>query len=160
MAKPEIPQSEAASPADATADAGTGDGEPGAEDNAGSSRGGRSFLTEMVVLFAVALTIALLIKSFVVQPFFIPSGSMENTLLIGDKVLVNKLVYHLRPIDRGDIVVFDGEGSWDPPAAPSATQHNPVARVYDDTIGAVLHSVAGLFGTSPGQTDYIKRVIG
>lgn len=123
-------------------------------------RGRWSFLTEMVVLFAVALTIALLIKTFVVQPFYIPSASMENTLLVGDKVLVNKLVYHLRPIDRGDIVVFNGEGSWDPPVAQSATHHNVVVRVYDDTIGALLHSIAGLFGTSPGQTDYIKRVIG
>jgi len=125
-----------------------------------ATRGRWSFLTEMVVLFAVALTIALLIKTFVVQPFYIPSGSMENTLLVGDKVLVNKLVYHLRPIDRGDIVVFNGSGSWDLPVAPATTQRNPVVRVYDDTIGALLHSIAGLFGTSPGQTDYIKRVIG
>lgn len=125
-----------------------------------ATRGRWSFLTEMVVLFAVALTIALLIKTFVVQPFFIPSGSMENTLLVGDKVLVNKLVYHLRPIDRGDVVVFSGAGSWDAPV-PSNTDHrNPAVRVYDDTIGALLHSIAGLFGTSPGQTDYIKRVIG
>ena len=124
------------------------------------SRGRWSFLTEMVVLFAVALTIALLIKTFVVQPFYIPSGSMENTLLVGDKVLVNKLVYHLRPIDRGDIVVFNGEGSWDPPLPQAPDHRNPVVRVYDDTVGALLHSIAGLFGTSPGQTDYIKRVIG
>src|SRR5262249_58684923 len=47
-----------------------------------------SFLTEMVVLFVVALTIALLIKTFIVQPFYIPSASMQNTLLVGDKVLV------------------------------------------------------------------------
>jgi signal peptidase I len=125
-----------------------------------ATRGRWSFLTEMVVLFAVALTIALLIKTFVVQPFYIPSASMENTLLVGDKVLVNKLVYHLRPIDRGDIVVFNGEGSWDPPVAQSTSNRNPVVRVYDDTIGALLHSIAGLFGTSPGQTDYIKRVVG
>lgn len=125
-----------------------------------ATRGRWSFLTEMVVLFAVALTIALLIKTFVVQPFYIPSGSMENTLLVGDKVLVNKLVYHLRPIDRGDIVVFNGEGSWDLPVAPGAVHRNPFVVIYDDTIGALLHSIAGLFGTSPGQTDYIKRVIG
>jgi signal peptidase I len=125
-----------------------------------ATRGRWSFLTEMVVLFAVALTIALLIKTFVVQPFYIPSGSMENTLLVGDKVLVNKLVYHLRPIDRGDIVVFNGEGSWDPPVVPGAVHRNPFVVIYDDTIGALLHSIAGLFGTSPGQTDYIKRVIG
>src|SRR5215469_3880751 len=100
-----------------------------------------SFLTEMVVLFAVALTIALLIKSFVVQPFYIPSASMENTLLIGDKVLVNKLVYHLRPIDRGEIGVFNGEGSWDMEVAANTTHRNIVVRGYDETIGALLHSI-------------------
>src|SRR5215469_500316 len=51
---------------------------------------------ELPILIVVALAIALVIKSFVVQPFFIPSSSMENTLLIGDKVLVNKLVYDFR----------------------------------------------------------------
>jgi signal peptidase I len=138
----------------------TGDDEADDDEQDEPTRSRWSFLTEMVVLFAVALTIALLIKTFVVQPFFIPSGSMENTLLVGDKVLVNKLVYHLRPIERGDIVVFNGAGSWDPPTAPAPVNHNPIARIYDDTLGALFHSVEGLFGTSPGQTDYIKRVIG
>src|SRR5258708_6070779 len=63
---------------------------PGQRDDNEPAARKASFLTEMVVLFAVALTVALLIKSFVVQPFFIPSASMEQTLLIGDKVLVNK----------------------------------------------------------------------
>src|SRR5215472_4698105 len=134
--------------------------EPSEDAEAEAPRSRWSFITEMVVLFGVALTIALLIKTFVVQPFYIPSGSMENTLLVGDKVLVNKIVYHLRPVDRGDIVVFNGEGSWDPPVVASATHTNVLVRAYDDTIGALLHSIAGLFGTSPGQTDYIKRVIG
>ena len=58
----------------------------------------------------VALAIALVIKTFVVQPFFIPSSSMEDTLLIGDKVLVNKLVYHFRSVQPGDIIVFNGVG--------------------------------------------------
>ncbi len=124
------------------------------------SRSRWSFLTEMVVLFAVALTIALLIKTFIVQPFFIPSGSMENTLLIGDKVLVNKLVYRVRPISRGDIVVFDGAGSWLPPTASSPPSHNGIERLYNATLGALFSSIRGLFGTEPGQTDYIKRVIG
>ncbi len=70
----------------------------------------------------VALAIALLIKTFVVQAFFIPSSSMENTLLIGDKVLVNKLVYHLRPIKAGDVIVFDGAGSWNPVPPPPSRQ--------------------------------------
>jgi len=119
-----------------------------------------SFLTEMVVLFAVALTIALLIKSFVVQPFYIPSGSMENTLLIGDKVLVNKIVYRIRPISRGDVVVFNGAGSWLAPTAGPKPSDNPVVRLYDATIGHLFTAIKELFGTAPGQTDYIKRVIG
>jgi signal peptidase I len=119
-----------------------------------------SFLTEMVVLFAVALTIALLIKTFVVQPFYIPSASMENTLLIGDKVLVNKIVYRIRPISRGDIVVFNGAGSWQPPEKAAPPNHNPLARFYDATLGKLFTAIRGLFGTAPGQTDYIKRVIG
>jgi signal peptidase I len=107
----------------------------------------------------VALVIALLIKSFVVQAFYIPSGSMQNTLEIGDKVLVNKLVYHLRPIRAGDIIVFDGAGSWDAVPAP-AHASNPAALLYDVTLRPLLRSIGGLFGTAPGQTDYIKRVIG
>jgi len=108
----------------------------------------------------VALTIALVIKTFVVQPFFIPSSSMEDTLLIGDKVLVNKLVYHFRSIQPGDIIVFNGDGSWNPTPAPSGSNSNFLARAYDDTLGKLFHSIAGLFGTPVGQTDYIKRVIG
>jgi signal peptidase I len=114
----------------------------------------------MAVLFVIALTIALLIKSFVVQPFFIPSSSMENTLMIGDKVLVNKLVYHVRSIQRGDVIVFNGDGSWNPPTAAQAGSHNPLARAYDDTLGALFRNIAGLFGTPTDQVDYIKRVIG
>ncbi|HUZ56372.1 MAG TPA: signal peptidase I [Streptosporangiaceae bacterium] len=129
-------------------------------DEADEPRSRWSFLTEMVVLFAVALTIALLIKTFVVQPFYIPSGSMENTLLIGDKVLVNKIVYRIRPISRGDVVVFNGAGSWLAPTNSPPPGHNPLARLYGATLGPLLTSVKGLFGTAPGQTDYIKRVIG
>ena len=73
----------------------------------------RSFWRELPVLVVVALVLALVIKSFVIQAFFIPSASMQNTLEIGDRVLINKIVFHLRPIHRGDIVVFDGTGSWD-----------------------------------------------
>ncbi len=158
-----MPKSDSSSPAGSQTDPQAPD-EPdedaAQEQPAESARGRWSFLTEMVVLFAVALTIALLIKTFVVQPFYIPSGSMERTLLVGDKVLVNKLVYHLRPIKRGDIVVFNGSGSWDPVTPTGPVTRNPAVRVYDDTLGALVHSVEGLFGTSPGQTDYIKRVIG
>ncbi len=85
-----------------------------------------SFWRELPVLIVVALVLALLIKSFVVQAFYIPSESMENTLLKNDRVLVNKLVYRVRDIERGDIVVFSGVDSWagevefEPPANPIA----------------------------------------
>src|ERR1017187_6561172 len=135
--------------------------EPAADDLQGrDGKRRRSFLTETVVLFGVALVIALLTKSFVVQPFYIPSASMEDTLLIGDKVLVNKIVYRIRPISRGDVVVFNGTGSWDPPAPASAPSHNPLARITGVTMGWLVNEVEGLFGDVHGQTDYIKRVIG
>ena len=79
------------------------------------------------MLIVVALVIALVIKTFVVQAFFIPSSSMENTLDIGDKVLVNKLVYHFRSIQPGDIIVFNGDGSWEPPSA--AQPSDPIVRL-------------------------------
>ncbi len=120
----------------------------------------RSFWRELPVLVVVALVIALVIKTFVVQAFYIPSSSMENTLEVGDKVLVNKLVFHFRKIEPGDVVVFNGAGSWDPVPAPVRPSSNPVARLYDASLGRLLHSISGLFGTVPGQTDYIKRVIG
>jgi signal peptidase I len=96
----------------------------------------------------------LVIKTYVVQAFYIPSSSMENTLDIGDKVLVNKLIYHFRSIERGDVIVFNGEGSWDPPGPPQSS--DPVVRLASQ----FGHAVVGLFGISPGVHDYIKRVIG
>jgi signal peptidase I len=96
-----------------------------------------------------ALVLTILLKAFVVQVFSIPSGSMENTLLPGDRILVNKMVYRFRSIERGDIVVFTGSGSWDPPATPPSS---PFARFLGD--------VTGLVGLSGPGTDYVKRVIG
>ncbi len=121
---------------------------------------GRSFWRELPVLIVVALVIALVIKTFVVQAFFIPSSSMENTLDIGDKVLVNKLVYHFRSIQPGDIIVFNGDGSWEPEPTSGSRSSDPLVRVYGATLEPLFHAIAGLFGTSPGQTDFIKRVIG
>jgi signal peptidase I len=116
---------------------------------------------ELPILIVVALAIALVIKSFVVQPFFIPSSSMENTLLIGDKVLVNKLVYDVRGVQRGDIIVFNGTGSWNPPAPATKPSSDPIVRAYDVTLRPLFSSIAGLFGTPADTgTDYVKRVIG
>jgi signal peptidase I len=124
------------------------DGPPGPSSQKRKQHG--SFLRELPILIVIALALALVIKTYAFQAYYIPSGSMQNTLEIGDKVLVNKIVYHLRSIHRGDIVVFNGQGSWNP--GPPPTTPNPFDRLY--------HAVIGLFGAAPGQTDYIKRVIG
>jgi signal peptidase I len=115
---------------------------------------------ELPVLIVVALAIALVIKTFVVQPFFIPSSSMEETLMVGDKVLVNKLVYHFRSIHRGDIIVFDGTGSWNPAPTSTAPSGDPLVHAYDATLRPLFNSIGGLFGTPADETDFIKRVIG
>ena len=97
-----------------------------------------------------AAILTLLVKAFIIQVYRIPSASMENTLAVGDRVLVNKVVYHFRGIARGDVVVFSGQDSWGPDAPPPSS--NPVVRVFDDVLsGLGLHS---------DQTYYIKRVIG
>ena len=63
---------------------------------------------DVPVTIAIALGVVLLITTFVVKPFSIPSGSMENTLQIGDRVLVNRFEYRFQDIERGDVVVFNG----------------------------------------------------
>jgi signal peptidase I len=67
----------------------------------------RRGLIEWGSIIGIAVVAALLLRAFVIQPYFIPSGSMETTLLIGDKVLVNKLAYDFHPVHRGDVVVFN-----------------------------------------------------
>jgi signal peptidase I len=107
---------------------------------------------EIPLLLLVAFCMAVLIRSFLVQAFFIPSGSMEDTLLIGDRVLVNKVVYDLRAPRRGEIVVFKGPDNW-VPENPVAPQGNLVSR-----ISAGLGDLVGV--SRPGEKDFIKRVIG
>ena len=110
----------------------------------------RPFWRDLVVIVVAALALTILLKAFVVEVFSIPSGSMENTLLPGDRVLVSKIVYRFRDVARGDVVVFSGQGSWGPDAPPPPG--NPFLRLWDD-----LTNLVGV--TAPG-TDYIKRVIG
>jgi signal peptidase I len=110
-----------------------------------------SFWRELPILIVIALALAFLLKTFLVQAFYIPSGSMENTLQVGDRVMVNKLAYTFGDIQRGDVVVFSGVDSWDP----------EIQVVDGNPLTDALRSVAGAFGfASPNEKDYIKRVIG
>ena len=157
-------QDEASGPA-GDGDAAAGDGDAAAEaqpDGKAASGGGqpgkparrrrrkRSFWREFPVLVVVALLLAVVIKTYAIQAFFIPSGSMENTLEINDRVLVNKLVYDVRSIHRGDIVVFNGDGSWDPGTPPRNT--NFVVKFGQ--------GFASMFGFGHPGDILIKRVIG
>jgi signal peptidase I len=118
-----------------------------------------SFWRELPFLILIALVLALLIKTFLVQAFYIPSGSMEPTLHgcpggSGDRVLVNKLVYRFRDPHRGEIIVFRGPQSWqDTPEFTANPPSNPVARFFHD-VGSALGVAA------PSTKDFIKRVIG
>ena len=76
----------------------------------------RSFLKEFPFLIVVALVVSLFIKTFIVQFFFIPSGSMENTLQIDDRVAVNRIPFISNNIKRGDVVVFRDPDNWLPAA--------------------------------------------
>jgi signal peptidase I len=142
------PGAEPGAQADAAAAAGEASADSAAEAEPAKKRK-RSFWRDLGVIVVAALVLTILLKAFVVQVFSIPSGSMENTLLPGDRILVSKIVYRFRPIARGDIVVFSGAGSWDPPAT---TPSNWFARIGEDA-----ENLVGIAGPS---TDYVKRVIG
>ena len=110
----------------------------------------RPFWRELPVLVVIAFVIALLLKTFVLQAFYIPSASMETTLRIGDRVLVEKLSYRLGDPDRGDVVVFEKDlgGAL------------PVEEEEPSVIGRIGDAFKGLFGFPTGtQQDFIKRVI-
>ncbi len=130
--------------------AGSGPGDDGAKGEPAQKRH-RSFWRELPILVVIALALTVIIKVFAIQAFYIPSSSMENTLNIGDRVLVNKIVYDVRGIHRGDIVVFNGLDSWDP-TVPQTEPSNPIRR-FADWIGSA-------FGVTAGEKDYVKRVIG
>ncbi|WP_398980741.1 signal peptidase I, partial [Streptomyces sp. I05A-00742] len=117
----------------------------------------RSLFTEAPVLLAVALLIALVLKTFLVQAFVIPSGSMERTIRIGDRVLVDKLTpwFGSRP-GRGDVVVFKDPGGWlagDKEEGPPGEGDPAGIRA-----GKRVLSVIGLLPSADEQ-DLIKRVV-
>ncbi|MDT0452556.1 signal peptidase I [Streptomyces hesseae] len=102
------------------------------------------------VLLSLCLVSLLLVSGYVVQPFLIPSGSMEKTLQVGDRVLVNKLAYRFGDEPgRGDVIVFDGTDSF--------VQEGP----SENAVTTVIRKGAAAVGLMrPSETDYIKRVVG
>ncbi len=111
-------------------------------------RARRRFLGELPFLLLAALILTVLVKGFLIQAFFIPSRSMEPTLEVGDRVVVNRLAYRVGEPAHGDVVVF-----LRPIGTGDAPQSGPLSWVR--------RAVAqGLGGTPPGSEDLIKRVVG
>ena len=112
-----------------------------------------SMWRELPILVGIAIVLALLIKTFLVQAFYIPSDSMENTLQRGDRVLVNKLGSYFSNPDRGQVIVFRDPGGW-LSNGDAGQPHNPIIRGIKKTLVFI-----GLL-PSDSQQDLIKRVIG
>ena len=110
------------------------------------------FLRDLLVIFVVAVLVSFLIKTFLIRSFFIPSQSMEQTLVQDDRIIVNQLVPEMNPISRGDVVVFRDPGGWLP--ARVETQQPPLIAAIDWFLAFV-----GL--SAPDSNDHlVKRVIG
>ncbi len=129
------------------------DFDPSASDPAGIEDVGKEkkkpalpFWLELPLLILAALLIAVVIKTFFFQAFWIPSSSMEDTLQINDRVMVNKLAYRLGDLQRGHIVVFD-----DPRGAEA-----PQETIFE----AARRNVMEAIGLSVPRSEFIKRVIG
>ena len=104
---------------------------------------------ETVVLIALAVLLAVVFKTFLVAAFYIPSGSMESTLNISDRVLVEKVSYRFGDVQRGDVVVFVHDEPGFEPSGPS----NPVTGFFS-SLGQAIGVVP------PSDRDFIKRVVG
>jgi signal peptidase I len=109
------------------------------------SRGWKTFLRDVLVIFVVALLVSVLIKAFLIRSFYIPSSSMEDTLQIDDRIVVNQLTPRLMPLQHGDVVVFRDPGGWLQPSPE--VDKPPIAA----TVG---------LSASDSNDHLIKRLIG
>lgn len=101
---------------------------------------------ELPVLILIAIVIAFLLRSFVIQVFYIPSSSMEPTLMVNDRIAVEKVTYRFRTVERGDVVVFESEEVAVDDPAPLLVR---AVRGFGQVLGVVPTSAR----------DYVKRVI-
>ena len=116
------------------------------------TRGVKLFIRDIVLIFLAAIIISVGIKTFLVRSFYIPSGSMEDTLQIDDRIIVNELVPTMVGLEHGDVVVFRDPGGW-------LTPREEVEQNWFVTGVDWVLSVVGL--SAPDSNDHlIKRVIG
>lgn len=116
------------------------------------TRGVKLFIRDIILIFLAAIIISVGIKTFLIRSFYIPSSSMENTLQVQDRIIVNQLVPDLVDVEHGDVVVFKDPGGWLTPQP--AESRPPLVEAVDWML-----SVIGL--SAPDSNDHlIKRVIG
>jgi signal peptidase I len=116
-------------------------------DGSDKDRRSHRFVGSTPFLILVALAVALLVKTFLIQAFYIPSESMEPTLEIGDRVFVNKLAYDIGDLGRGDVIVFSNP--------------HPEQLPERGAVNAFLHWLGeGIGFAQPADEDFIKRVVG
>ena len=111
-----------------------------------------SLLREVPIIIVSALVVSIFVKTFLIHFFFIPSGSMQNTLQIGDRIAVNKLANFFTDIKRGEVVVFKDPANW-LGAAPTETGSKPVVAVKNALVAVGILP-------DPAKQYLIKRVIG
>lgn len=130
--------------------------EPTLRPRSGKKRNGvLTFIRDLVIIFIAALLVSFLVKTFLIRSFYIPSASMENTLQINDRVIVNELVPDVVSLKRGDVVVFKDPGGWlTGSEVPNVTPTTPVGKAADWVLTQI-----GL-GTGDSDDHLIKRVIG
>ena len=115
-------------------------------------RGWLYFLRDVLVIVLIAILVSFLVKTFVVRSFYIPSGSMEDTLLVNDRILVDEITPRFGGYARGEIIVFRDPGGWLPPSVAAARP--PVIEAVDWVLALV-----GL--SAPDSDDHlVKRLIG
>ena len=114
-----------------------------------------AFFIDLVVIVGAALVLSLLVKTFLIRSFYVPSGSMLSTLQIQDRIIVNELVPKLVPIQHGDVLVFQDPGGWLPANTdPASANQSPIQQV-----GEWFLSAFGLSAPDSKQ-HLVKRTIG
>jgi signal peptidase I len=108
-----------------------------------------SLVRELVTVVGTALILSVLVRTFLIQAFYVPSASMENTLQENDRIIVSKVSTQFSGINRGNVIVFHDPGGWLGEGFP-----NP----YDTPVGRVLQAI-GIVPANSGN-DLVKRVIG
>lgn len=113
-----------------------------------------TFLRDILVIILIAVLVSFLVKTFLVRSFYIPSKSMEQTLQINDRIMVDQLMPRFNGYNRGDIVVFRDPGGW--------LSSMPSSPKDENALGAFVDGVLGFIGLSAPDSDehLVKRVIG